>query len=175
LGCGKLPAAYCDSKTFYYENACGHPSGPPPPPPIELKLEKCAVGNAAQRWAMIPATDMTDPQAGFIVNNATTTSYCVDVGGCSKAVEKTPVHTFSVRESMEQPSACKNANLRFAVAKGAALVNGYSGLCLQAAGEALTQGACGAGVPGQSWALGGGVVKSMDGMCVTLGSKQGGQ
>jgi polygalacturonase len=118
LGCGKLPSAYCDPKSFYYSNACGHhgPPIPPPPPAPLLKLAPCAdagaasgggleAAEAAQEWSLVSDGSAT---AGFIVSKSrtgvgsATTAFCVDVGRCQKQPETTPVHMFSVQEAMYQ-------------------------------------------------------------------------
>ena len=69
---------------------------------------------------------------------------------------------------MEQPSKCRNANLRF-TQKGAQLVNGFSSLCLEAAsGGKMTQARWGSAAA-QKWELENGRMKSASsGLCVTL-------
>ena len=188
LGCGRLPAAYCNPKTFFFSNACGH-HGPPTPPPLppapQLRLSPCTAGSEAQRWTMTSLLsaegDAPSPENGFIAANSSSgVAFCVDVGGCEKHVEKTPVHTFPVHEAMQQPSTCKNANLRFttkalplsSLRQGAEektlLVNGFSKLCLDAVeGGELSQATCDPKSASQGWDIAGGIFK-IGVQCLTL-------
>ena len=177
LGCGRLPAAYCDPKSFTFTNACGHhgPPLPPPPPAPQIQLAACAEGSEAQSWSLVPKGSA---MAGFIVDSMSTqeAAVCVDVGRCEKHVEKSPVHLFWVKSALHQPSQCHNANLRFTTRKihtlssisPVLLVNNYSGLCLEAvAGGELSQAKCDAKSDAQGWAIAGGRFENA-GRCLTM-------
>ena len=191
VGCGKMPAAYCNASSFTFENSCGHHSGPPspgpppkpspPPPPYRpgqnnLQLLPCASGGVKTGVAAAPRQRWRF-NASIPTFQAVEDGWCLNLGDCKTAdgtrVDLFPwIYASSATDASAHLGSCNGRNLQWEYNKDTKqIVSAFSKKCLEANPDpsalSMLQEACSTRKPAQQWTVDADVFASEGGTIIS--------